>query len=381
MPFTIIRNDITKVQADAIVNSANPQPVVGGGAESAIYAAAGPKLLAARQKIGVLKTGEAALTKAYDLPAKYIIHTVGPVWQGGEHKERELLRQCYLNSLALAAKRRCRSVAFPLISSGVYGFPRGEAMGIAMSAIAEFLLENEMTVYLVVYDEASFVISEKLFQRVQSYIDADEVRQQDAERILRRRRKAMEDFSAFAVRGNSPEDTLAFNAIEPDIAPGYGGSTEKARPAPPAPAQEYMPMPVMAAASAPAKKPKTKKRSLDDLLSNLGESFSDMLLRLIDEKGREDVEVYKRANVDRKLFSKIKKGDGYHPKKSTVLAFVIALELNLDEAKDLLSSAGYALSPGSRTDLIVQFFIEEENYDIFELNEVLFAFVEPTIGA
>ena len=121
MPFTIIRNDITKVQADAIVNSANPQPVVGGGAESAIYAAAGPKLLAARQKIGVLKTGEAALTKAYDLPAKYIIHTVGPVWQGGEHKERELLRQCYLNSLALAAKRRCRSVAFPLISSGVYG--------------------------------------------------------------------------------------------------------------------------------------------------------------------------------------------------------------------------------------------------------------------
>ena len=201
MPFTIIRNDITKVQADVIVNSANPQPVVGGGAESAIYAAAGPKLLAARQKIGVLKAGEAALTKAYDLSAKYIIHTVGPVWQGGEHKERELLRQCYLRSLALAAKRRCSSIAFPLISSGVYGFPRGEAMGIAMSAIAEFLLENEMTVCLVVYDEASFVISEKLFQRVQSYIDADEVRQQDAERILRRRRKAMEDFSAFAVRG------------------------------------------------------------------------------------------------------------------------------------------------------------------------------------
>ena len=355
MPFSIIRNDITKMQVDAVVNSANPQPVIGEGVDGAIHAAAGPKLLEKRRRIGALAVGQAAISRGYDLPAKYVIHTVGPVWRGGEKNERELLRMCYLNALELAHSRHCASVAFPLISAGVYGFPRGEAMQIALAAISEFLLRHEMMVWLVVYDAASFAVSEKLFDTVRSYIDARMVEEEEKRKKARyeaRVRRVME------ANGSTVEEIGVFSAA--------------------------MPMPLAASEMMPSaektKAPQKKKRSLDDLMKNVEETFSGMLLRLIDEKGMKDSDVYKRANIDRKLFSKIRTNPEYHPKKQTALALAVALRLNLDETKDLLLRAGFALSPSSKFDIILEYFITEENYDIFEINEVLFAFEQPLIG-
>lgn len=354
MPFSIIRNDITKMQVDAVVNSANPQPVVGEGVDGAIHAAAGPRLLEKRRRIGALAVGQAAISRGYDLPAKYVIHTVGPVWRGGEQNERELLRVCYLNALELAHGRHCASVAFPLISAGVYGFPRGEAMQIALAAISEFLLRHEMMVWLVVYDAASFAVSEKLFNTVRSYIDARMVEEEE------KRKKARHEARIRRIRemDESTEDIVGFSAA--------------------------MPMPLEASVMMPAAEkksaPQKKKRSLDDLIKNVEETFSGMLLRLIDEKGMKDSDVYKRANIDRKLFSKIRTNPEYHPKKQTALALAVALRLNLDETKDLLLRAGFALSPSSKFDIILEYFITEGNYDIFEINEVLFAFEQPLIG-
>ncbi|MGB4303237.1 MAG: macro domain-containing protein [Syntrophomonadaceae bacterium] len=329
MPLQLVRNDITKMKVDAIVNAANTALKRGGGVCGAIFSAAGAKELQAEcDRIGGCKVGEAVISKGYNLPAKYIIHTVGPVWQGGHANEAQLLHNCYINSLNLALKHKCESIAFPLISSGIFGYPKDQALHVAISAISEFLLNNEANVYLVLFDKNAVTLSEKLFTAITEYIDDHYV----DERLLKERHRGIEYVAGRAV---IRQDEVLYSP----------------------------------------------SRSLEDVLGQLDETFSEMLLRLIDEKGLTDVETYKRANIDRKLFSKIRSNKEYHPSKATALALAIALKLNLDETLDLLSKAGYTLSPSSKFDVIIQYFIEEGNYNIFEINEALFYFEQATLGS
>ena len=341
MPLEIVRNDITKMQADAIVNTANPRPIVGGGVDRAIHKAAGGELLAARKKIGDIGTGRAAITPAYKLRARFVIHTIGPVWQDGAHGERELLADCYVNSLQLAADNGCASIAFPLISAGVFGCPAEIAIAVATQAIRSFLADHDMQIFLVVFDQKSFKISGSLFQDVQSFID---------ERYI-------EEILEEEYRGDSRDRCRVFEA------PAYLGDEAPA-----------------AAMSASLLRLPKQQRSLEDLLAEVDATFSETLLRLIDAKGKTDPEVYKKANVDRKLFSKIRNNPAYKPSKATALAFAVALELNLDETRDFIGRAGYALSHSSKADIIVEYFIQRAEYDIFTINETLFAFREPLLG-
>ena len=358
MPFQIIRNDITKVRADAIVNTANPKPRIGSGTDSAIYAAAGEEqLLAERKKIGEIAPGQAVSTGAFALKAKYIIHTVGPVWKDGSHGEREILRSCYENSLALAYGLRCESVAFPLIAAGVYGFPKDEALNIALSAIGRFLLTHEMKVLLVVFDRRALELSEHLVGRIEQYIDehaACELREAeyggDAASDNRRRRMAR-----LREEERRPVSEPAETAAVPEA--GEGAYEAKA-----------------------AALPGFGGQSLEEVLSGAGETFQQRLFRLIDERGLDDVTVYKKANIDRKVFSRIRCKADYRPKKKTAVAFAIALELDLPAALDLLSRAGITLSPSDSFDLIISYFITNKIYDIFEINAALFKYGQPVLG-
>lgn len=346
MPLIIIRNDITKMQVDAIVNTANPRPVVGGGVDRAIHRVAGPELLAARRKIGDIATGKAFITPGYRLLSKYVIHTVGPVWQDGGHGERELLAACYRNSLTLAEVNTCHSVAFPLISAGIFGCPADIAITTAVQAIRDFLQQHEceMDVYLVVFDKKSFQLSDSLFEDVKSYLDEHYVE----ERLERE------------YRGDDRGRRLR------KLMPSVQSCDERLMEAP---------------CVLPSKIPMAEQeRSLDDWLEMMDDTFSESLLRLIDRKGKKDPEVYKKANVDRKLFSKIRNNPDYQPSKRTALAFAVALELNLDETRDFIGRAGYALSHSSKLDLIVEYFIVHQEYDIFTINETLFAFGQPLLG-
>lgn len=335
MPLEIIRNDITKVRADVIVNAANPTLLGGGGVDGAIHRAAGPELLAECKTLGGCETGQAKITKGYRLPAKYIIHTVGPIWHGGNHQEEKLLRSCYKNSLALAKEYQVESIAFPLISSGSYGYPMEQAIQVAISEISSFLLQNDMLIYLVVYDKTSFVCNERLLSAIQQYID---------DKYIEETIDLMESSGPIVcLRDTMEELPEHFFAEE---APRVTG----------------------------------RKRSLDEVVNHMDETFSQMLLRLIKEKGMTEAETYKKANIDRKLFSKIRNDIHYQPSKPTAIAFAIALQLNLDETRDLLRRAGYALSHSCKFDLIIEYFIEEGNYNIFEINEALFTFNETLLG-
>lgn len=336
MPLEIIRNDITKVHVDAIVNAANSSLLGGGGVDGAIHRAAGPQLLEECRTLGGCETGQAKITRGYKLPAKYVIHTVGPVWRGGSSNEEKLLTDCYRNSLVLAKKYKLESIAFPLISAGAFGYPKDKALRVAISVIGDFLMNNEMTVYLVVYDKASFVLSEKLFSSIAQYID-DQYIEQHPENLRERH-----------VERYQPEKSgiLVHEHYSMDM---------------------------------PAPRIK-RKRSLHDVVNNLDETFSQMLLRLIDEKGMTDAEAYRKANIDRRLFSKIRNDTYYKPSKPTAIAFAIALKLNLDETRNLLLKAGYALSRSSKFDIIIQYFIENKIYNIFEINEALFAFDQSLLG-
>ncbi len=333
MPLEIIRNDITKVEVDAIVNAANNSLLGGGGVDGAIHLAAGPELLQECRTLEGCKTGQAKATKAYRLPAKYVIHTVGPIWQGGSQGEEKLLEDCYKNSLALALEYKLESIAFPLISSGAFGYPKDKALKTAISCIGDFLQQYDMTVYLVVYDKTSFHLSQKLYSSIKQYIDDKYIKTDPS----RRRNRYNE---AFVV---TEQEDVVYSYMEPL-------SSMKL------------------------------ERKLEDLLEQTDESFSQMLLRLIDEKGMTDAQTYKRANIDRRHFSKIRNDMNYKPSKGTSIAFAIALELNLDETKDLLHRAGFALTHSSKFDIIIEYFIQEENYNIFEINEALFAFDEKLLG-
>lgn len=333
MPFEIIRNDITKVKVDAIVNAANPSLLGGGGVDGAIHKAAGPELLKACRLLNGCNTGDAKITKGYNLPAKYIIHTVGPIWHGGKYNEENDLKSCYTTSLYIAKEHNLNSIAFPLISAGVYGYPRDKALKVATDVIEEFLLNNEMNILLVIYDNETFVISEKLYSSINQYIDD----------------RYVEDNLDFR---NSRYES---SRIQSNFISAINYSYEELE-------------------------NKKSIRSLDDLVDNIDDTFSQMLLRLIDQKGMTDVETYKKANIDRKLFSKIKNNVNYNPSKSTALAFAIALRLNLDETKDLLLRAGYAISHSSKFDIIIEYFIESGNYNMFEINQSLFIFEEKLLG-
>lgn len=538
MPFKIIRNDITKVHADAIVNTANPDPTYGAGTDSAIYRAAGEKkLLAERRKIGRLEAGEAVVTPAFRLHAKYIIHTVGPVWVDGEHREFELLASCYRKSLQMARHLQCRSIAFPLISTGSYGFPRDKALNIALDQISSFLKDEEMDVSLVVFDRKTFELSSDLKKDVSQYIDDNYVedriwKEYGSKYIVRRGLEGSDSILRYLksrqrsgrpademlaereqvpapgsekvpepvaekvpepVAGEGPEEYSAIFQVssgnlppdheepflkedeayyskgeEPENAgpegpesapsnapgtdwsgvpgddfpeksesapsnvpgtdwyggqrtdgpagpesmpsnrPGYGTDSSRAEDTPqnafadtadtaetvasrPHPGRKDAKLP--AAGKRPSGRPAPKgerriesgtsvhRRSLQDVMSHLGESFQECLLRMIDERSLTDTEVYKRANLDRKLFSKIRCKADYNPSRRTVIALVIALELNMDEAVDLLQKAGMALSPGSKFDLIISYCIQNEIYDIYRVNALLFDYDQPLLGA
>ncbi len=336
MPFEIIRDDITKVSVDAVVNPTNPSFTGDGGVDKAIHLAAGPELSEECRKLGGCGIGQAKITKGYNLLAKYIIHTVGPIWQGGMHNEEQLLADCYKNSLELAKDHELKSIAFPLISSGTLGYPKDRALSTAISVISDFSLNNEMMIYLVVFDKKAYMLSEKLFTSITQYIDDKYIKEHICEN-----------------RG----DYERSYRIEEKRSKDYGRMTTMVT----VPMQKH-------------------KRSLEDVLKHIDETFSQMLLRLIDESGMSDAETYKKANIDRKLFSKIRNDVNYKPSKPTALAFAIALRLNLDETKDLLLKAGFALSCSSKFDIIIQYFIENGNYDIFEINEALFAFDQSLLG-
>lgn len=341
MPLEIVRNDITKMKVDAIVNAANESLLGGGGVDGAIHRAAGSALLAECRTLGGCKTGKAKLTGGYNLPAKYVIHTVGPVYRDGKHGEKTLLESCYRESLALAKAHGCESVAFPLISSGVYRYPKDQALKVAIDVISDFLLENEMTVYIVVFDKASYQIGEKLFSDIAEYIDdhyVDEHTDYSRERISM---NALPGVAPHKRRKKSEDDILETCDCK------------------------AMPL----------------EDDLDAKLKHIDESFSQMLLRKIDEKGMTDAECYKKANVDRKLFSKIRSDVHYKPSKPTALAFAISLELSLDETEDMLRKAGFALSHSNKFDIIIEYFISRGNYNIFEINEALFAFDQSLLGA
>ena len=388
MPFEIIRDDITRVRADAVVNSANPKPVCGAGSDSAVYAAAGKeKLLRERQKIGEIRTGQAVQTPAFDLPAKYIIHTVGPVWNGGENGELSLLADCYRNSLNLAADLSCESIAFPLISTGVYGFPKDQALSVALREIRAFLEDHEMLVKLVVFDRTAYELSEDLVEGVNAFIDENYVqaaREKEYEgsydeRLLAARRRREEAFHSYAAelpdQGMTPFHDDKY-LPSPQAKPSYQAAFPAQKPPENAPkgAAKGKKKPL----SAPAGLSKKKKEPFQ---LQLGETFQERLFALIDERGLTDAEVYKRANLDRKLFSKIRCNPEYKPGKRTAAALAIALELNLDETVDLLGRAEMALSPSSRFDLIIEYCIEHEIYDIFEVNALLFEYDQQLLGA
>lgn len=329
MPFEIVRNDIVNMKVDAIVNTANPRPIIGAGTDKAVHDKAGARLLLARKEIGNIAIGKAAITPAFDLDANYVIHTAGPIWRDGKSSEEALLASCFKNSLRLAKEKGCESIAFPLISTGSYGFPKPLALQIAVREISSFLMENEMQIYLAVFEKQSFELSEKLFKSVSSYIDANYVSDKmNLEYGTSKVRRF--DYEEMLLRESSYEIT-------------------------------------------------SKMSNLDGMLNNLDKGFSETLLYLIDRTGKKDSEIYKKANVDRKLFSKIRNNADYRPSKATAIAFAIALELSMDETDDLLARAGIALSQSNKFDVIVRYFIENKKYDIFELNSVLFEFDQPLI--
>lgn len=330
MPLEIVRNDITKMAVDAIVNAAKESLLGGGGVDGCIHRAAGPELLQECRTLGGCKTGDAKITKAYRLPCQYVIHTVGPVWNGGKCGEREQLASCYRTSLALAKEHCCETVAFPLISSGIFGYPKDQALRVAVDTIGEFLLHNDMTVYIVIFSRTAYQIGSKLFADIAEYVDDHYV---DAHTDSRRDR----------LRRMSVLEGRALSAGAAAAPMAVGG--------------------------------------LDSLLAHLDAGFSETLLKIIDRSGKKDAEVYKKANVDRKLFSKIRNNPDYKPSKPTAIAFAIALELNLDETRDLVARAGYALSASSKFDVIIEYFIRQKKYDIFEINEALFAFDQSLLGA
>ena len=347
MPLQIIRQDITKMRVDAIVNTTNEEMVGYSGVDLAVHEGAGPELDAECAKIAPLGLGTAKITKGYNLDAKYIIHTSGPTWRGGLVGESIILRSCYIESLKLAVANGCSSIAFPLISSGVYGYPKDQVLRFAIQTITEFLFDHELMVYICVFDRQSYEFSKKLFAEISEFIDDESVEEQDEE--------CLEEIKAF-------ERALSKNlncAQYPKEAPKADKASRKLD----------------------GELSSVKNKTLQEYMKAMDKPFAYKLFDLIDRRGMTDVQCYKKANVDKKTFSKIKcNPDTYKPSKQTAVAFAIALELNLDETQDLLASAGLTLSRSFTFDKIIRYFIQKEIYDIFEINEALFEFDQVLLG-
>ena len=337
MPIQLIRNDLTHMHVDAIVNTSNQHLRGVGGVNGAIHKAAGPQLQEECDKLGGCAVAEAKITLGYQLPCRYVIHTVSPVWRGGHHGEKEQLAACYRNTLNLAMQYGCKSIAFPMMATGAHGYPREQALKVATDTIGEFLLrhvpDNDLMVYIVTFTKESLNVGSKLFADIKQYIDDCYVE----EHLDRRREYARSMRAAY-----SCEECLSAPIAMPS------GDWD----------------------------PDT----IEDALNMIDESFAEMVLRLIKEKGMKNAECYKKANIDKKLFSKIVNNPGYKPKKTTALALAIALELTLEETKELLMKAGLALSHSDKFDIIVEFFVKHKKYDIFEINEMLYAFDQPLLG-
>jgi len=355
MPLSIIRNDITKMNVDAIVNAANSDLQPGGGVCGSIFKVAGKwKLRKECKKLAPIKTGDAVITNGFALPSKYIIHTVGPVYLGGNQNEEAFLRLCYKNTLDLALKYNCESIAFPLISSGTYGYPKNEALAIATSSISNWLMTDDMDVSLVVFDKEAFSLSLELHGKIKAFIADKYVIANgsisDRSQLLINQHKIKKD-------KNNNADIRFSTSRTPQHHIGNLPSMYD-------PQSQFSP----------------HSDTYKGFAKNLDEPFSNALLRFIDLKGKPDVEIYKRANLDRKLFSKIRTGKGYMPSKKTAVALAVALELSLVETRDLLERAGFALSRSVIFDVIIEYFIVNRRYDIFEINNVLFEYDQPILG-
>ncbi|MCR5449475.1 MAG: macro domain-containing protein [Solobacterium sp.] len=337
MPLRIVRDDILQIYADIIVNAASFEPVIGKGTETAIYQAAGRKeLLEQRKKIGIIKEGDAAISPAFRLNADYLIHTVCPVWRDGKHGEAELLASCYRKTLALAKEYDAAVTAIPLLAAGTRLFPNELALEVAVGCLEEFLQENDMTIYLVVPDRNSFAIASDLFDTVSSYIDRNQT-------------GMMQEPAA------PPE----YNAASMSAAPFHDTDWEM---------EDTVQLPVYEESF-------ERREKLSWYINPRKEqTFQVRLLKLIDESGETDPVIYKRANLDRKLFAKIRKDENYHPAKKTAIAFALALKLSMDDTVDLLERAGFALSKASTFDLIIRYCIENKIYNIVEVNMILFSF-------
>ncbi len=391
MALKIIRNDITKIHCDAIVNTAACRPAdtfeeVGNGCDKAIHKAAGAeKLIAARKEIGILAEGEAAITPGFALPAKYVIHAVSPVYVNGKHGEEELLRSCYRNSLRIARENRLSSVAFPLIATGSFGYPQEEGMRIAVDEINAFLLQNDMLIYLVVFGSRATMLGERIYPDLKAYIDHnyvqakreeeygdahfgsyrpgdreydpyDEARNEMELRLRRGRNSAGR--GASARMGHMPQ---AFSAARALSASPAAFDEDRGLFAD-VPEEESLEDELLPEFS------EDHERKLKRRLRHMSDTFSEYLMFLITEKKKKPADVYKKAIVDRKVFSKIKNNPKYHPNKMTAMCLCVGAELNLDEARDLLARAGYALAPCDMTDVIFSFFIENRIYDMIELD-------------
>lgn len=377
MPFQIIRNDITKVKADAIVNTANPQPTYGDGTDQAIYMAAGIKqLLHARARVGEIAPGQAAETSAFLLKAKYIIHTVGPVWQGGDQGESEILRSCYANALSLAEKLGCKSIAFPLIAAGNYGFPKDLALQTAMSVIQPYVMEHSMRVILVVFDKTSFELSGRVVETVREYVDANYV-----EEASRREKSSVEANTYAGSRraasrpavGNRVADKLAFprpaklSDAEDECAATYPAA-EPMMSAEPIPVEEKM---VAYSSSA-------VEMDLSELVIHPEKTFQERLFEIIDARGLSGPQVYKNY-ISKQVYSKIQGDRNYHPNKYTAIALCLSLHLDVEESEDLLRRAGWAFNPSSKADLVVKACIQNGEYNVVRINILLFDFDCPEL--
>ena len=377
MPFSIVRDDISRVHADVLVNAANVRLAPGGGVCGALFSAAGfDEMRAACEAIGGCATGDAVATPAFNLPARWCVHAVGPIWRGGRAHEEELLHRCYRSAFARAVELGARSVAFPLISAGIYGFPVERVLAIAREEVAAFLRHHdEVALTLVVFERAVVQMGNALVEQVQEYIDDEYV---DSSSFMRRDMGELERELQWTEDASAP---LSVEMAEPVALPEClqedDASIAASRPF----VAANIRMPGAAMPGAPSRAGATLDAEIAQLVATLDAPFSTTLLALIDARGMTDAEVYHRANISRQLFSKIRGNESYRPSKQTVVALAIALELDMSATQDLLARAGFTLSKSSKFDVIVRFFIERGIYDLFQLNEVLFAYDLPLVGS
>lgn len=378
MPFKIIKNDITKVKADAIVNTVNPNVIIGDGVEYAIYNAAGKdELLKAREKLGYMSPGEVGITPAFKLDAKYIIHVSSPVWAGGWYGERPpesvftketiLLGNCYMKALYMAAENGCKSIAFPLLATGTYKFPKEIGMAVAVRAFTEFLEHYDMEIFLVVFGRDSFNISGSLFRKVKRFVDyeaicacAELAPRHDLDWIDG---STIDDLDSF----DDEEETESYQDISEDekLTESYWDISEDDND------ELYYESQLRSHNHTESHK---YSKSLEESLKKIHKySFAGYLQQLINKKGMKNSEVYATANITKQYFSKLINGK-VNPSKEKVIALAIGLHLNMDETKDILKIAGYAFSPFSQTDTVVKYFINNKDYNVIKLDILLYDF-------